>query len=545
MKNKLKITTIFSLTLLCLAITQAACLGAPTDQISQFGINWVFDGQYEHGQFANGDYWVLGPVSIINIDPMSVDIGGRIVNGSMINPSPSSGLIQGYDSGMYGSEQIPGDYDPFLNAARPGDIAISVTNPLIVNPGSSLVSTISTPDTFDETQLQTAAVLTVLNSIPPEGSFRPPYSGSDKTIKFNRSQLNYSLLNNLTPATAGFVPRLTQGQYDGQSDSVERMFERPWLNHIPTWRSQYHHPVDNMPHYYRDIANQIGIAALMLHLDRADQEKETLLTRFVQLGIDNYGVIQDGGEENFGEIAGCKWSIIFAGLILDNTDMKNIGQRSGDYIDIGPYGPGNLPPDYIHFREDDQTFYVDQNATGGYDAGDIGLPEWGISHATDPGEDLKDWNGIGSRRTASAIAWTGFILAAHIMDARDLWNHDALFDYQDRYMEVEDDWRWISLFVEDMWDTHRTAFKPVWTRNDPADIYSQGYYIEDDIMLGDVTGNGNVSSYDASLTAQYAIGLISLSADEVLRADVTQNDDVSAYDASLIAQYAIGLIDGF
>ena len=66
-----------------------------------------------------------------------------------------------------------------------------------------------------------------------------------------------------------------------------------------------------------------------------------------------------------------------------------------------------------------------------------------------------------------------------------------------------------------------------------------------EIMLGDVTGNGNVSSYDASLTAQYAIGLISLSADEVLRADVTQNGNVSSYDASLIAQYAIGLIDGF
>ncbi|MBL7071701.1 MAG: dockerin type I repeat-containing protein [Candidatus Omnitrophica bacterium] len=65
------------------------------------------------------------------------------------------------------------------------------------------------------------------------------------------------------------------------------------------------------------------------------------------------------------------------------------------------------------------------------------------------------------------------------------------------------------------------------------------------MLLGDVTGNGNVSAYDASLTAQYAIGLISLAADEVLRADVTQNDDISAYDASLIAQYAIGLISSF
>jgi len=64
-------------------------------------------------------------------------------------------------------------------------------------------------------------------------------------------------------------------------------------------------------------------------------------------------------------------------------------------------------------------------------------------------------------------------------------------------------------------------------------------------MLGDVTGNNDISAYDASLAAQYAIGLIDLMADEVMRADVTQNNDVSAYDASLIAQYAIGLIEGF
>jgi len=65
------------------------------------------------------------------------------------------------------------------------------------------------------------------------------------------------------------------------------------------------------------------------------------------------------------------------------------------------------------------------------------------------------------------------------------------------------------------------------------------------IILGDTSGNGEVSSYDASLTAQYAVGLIGLSPDKVLRADVTRNGDISSYDASLIAQYAIGLIDNF
>ncbi len=77
------------------------------------------------------------------------------------------------------------------------------------------------------------------------------------------------------------------------------------------------------------------------------------------------------------------------------------------------------------------------------------------------------------------------------------------------------------------------------------EVYKATGGIYEGPVLGDVTGDGDISAYDASLTAQHAFGLITLSPEELLRADVTGNDDVSIYDASLIAQYAIGLIDGF
>jgi len=41
---------------------------ATTNSISQFGITWTFNQQHEFGQFANGDYWVVGPVTIVAID---------------------------------------------------------------------------------------------------------------------------------------------------------------------------------------------------------------------------------------------------------------------------------------------------------------------------------------------------------------------------------------------------------------------------------------------------------------------------------------------
>ncbi len=61
-----------------------------TSQISQFGITWYFDKEYEYGTFANGDYWVVtsSSIGIIRIDPSSYIGGdGYTRNGSMINPS--------------------------------------------------------------------------------------------------------------------------------------------------------------------------------------------------------------------------------------------------------------------------------------------------------------------------------------------------------------------------------------------------------------------------------------------------------------------------
>jgi len=65
------------------------------------------------------------------------------------------------------------------------------------------------------------------------------------------------------------------------------------------------------------------------------------------------------------------------------------------------------------------------------------------------------------------------------------------------------------------------------------------------IIYGDVSGNNQVTSYDASLAAQYAVGLIILTPEQITKADTSGNGTVSALDASLIAQFAAGLITKF
>jgi len=99
-----------------------------------------------------------------------------------------------------------------------------------------------------------------------------------------------------------------------------------------------------------------------------------------------------------------------------------------------------------------------------YKPSDIGMPEWGIRHTTNPFLDNKHWS-AGYRRCCTANSYGGFVLAALIMDLRSEWNHNALFDYMDRYMSIEEKGQWTrqrSRFVEDMWDKYRDDYPPVW-----------------------------------------------------------------------------------
>lgn len=64
-------------------------------------------------------------------------------------------------------------------------------------------------------------------------------------------------------------------------------------------------------------------------------------------------------------------------------------------------------------------------------------------------------------------------------------------------------------------------------------------------VLGDVSMNGEVKPYDASLVLQYSVAAITLTDKQKSVADVSGNSIISSYDASLILQYSVGLISMF
>ena len=66
-----------------------------------------------------------------------------------------------------------------------------------------------------------------------------------------------------------------------------------------------------------------------------------------------------------------------------------------------------------------------------------------------------------------------------------------------------------------------------------------------DNLYGDVSGDGQVSAFDASLVLQHSIGLIILPENLLPIADVSGNGNISAFDGSMILQHVINLISCF
>ena len=429
-------------------------------QLTQNGVTWTFAKDHEVGAFCNGEYWVKGPVTIVSIRNDLHAAGftpkpGQ--DGSMVNPGAT--VKQGYDFTL-------NSYAASLNAGLPNGKPVSADNPLVLQPNQTLVSMVSwlyrsatekepgCPSFNGGTKAprpvtRSAAILTCLPNVPLRGSFRPPYCGDDKIVKFNQQSLKVGLLKNLPPVVK--TPDVV---------AVENSMNRTWVDHVHEYLGAMVHPSEHMPNYGRDMTHAMNQAALMLHLDfnalPGKPSKERILINLVQYGIDLAGIADHGGgwPANGGHSMGRKWPILFAGLLLDDAHMKNVG------------------PWKTRFQEDEQTFYVSQkdveithspqwapdkrSPTQPYEKADIGLPEWGIRHAEIPQADNRELKAV--YRSINGEVYPGFVLAALLMGQQQAWNHDALFDYTDRYMKLVNEHKAPQNpppFVLNLWNAYR------------------------------------------------------------------------------------------
>jgi hypothetical protein len=384
------------------------------EKISQYGITWTFDKQVSVGRFVNGDYFVVGDVTVNSVSPKPEN--GR--NGSVLNLPIHPGK-SGFDVRVR-----QGRYDPGLRASLP----------IHMKPGDSLVSTISVekmeelpaplrPSDKAISPVRTVAVLTSLAKAVPPDAFRPSYCDREQEIYLARN-LRWERLLKLASVEGG----LEQGPWKITPEDWADRFQRPWLD---VCFFGFDAPIDYMPNYGREVGRAVGIASLVLLLDFPKERKERLLINFVQYGIDLWGIVRAGHRgwpALGGHGSGRKWPIIFAGMMLGDADMQS---------------PNKKYPD-LKFGEDMQTMY-DQGWTGakvvyaGHAGknGRIDKVGWGAYEDFPPSKWVNE-TGEGYRRCCTSVAWVGQALAARLMKAEKIWGHDAFFGYADRWMTEDD-----------------------------------------------------------------------------------------------------------
>jgi hypothetical protein len=406
-------------------------------KVSQYGITWTFEEPTPVGRFVNGDFYVVGPATLMNIDPKPligpevpaselserekerVQKGQYVRNGSMLNPPARSEVA--FDSGVRN----------YFNAE------LLALPPLFLKPGDSLVSAISLKvgekstfpyhgdggerDKGDDSPLKTAAILTCVGQVQPSDAFRPSCVGQNRKV-YRANELHRNLLRRFPPP--GNTPDL---------ETWIRVFQRPWIN---SCFFGFEQPMENMPQYGQWVGQAQSVGGLMLMLDLPSEQKERLLINVVQVGIDYWGLVRNGhpGWQGWGgHGSGRKFPIVLAGLLLGDDEMAS---------------PTRTFPK-VEFGEDNQTTYG-QGWTGAKAlfAGHSGIqsatgkperPKWGPYENLPPSQWTQgNCDSECYRRANTSSSWVGQALAMRLLHAERAWNHDAFFDYVDRWMTEDD-----------------------------------------------------------------------------------------------------------
>jgi hypothetical protein len=422
----------------CLALSGLPMQAATS--VSHYNATWTFSEDRPTGVFANGEPWVVGPVTITRITPDNNASWDESFPGQ---PGPNSGSMrvtipntfQGYCTKLKYSSGMPHEgayYKSELDLSRTANL------PALLQPGEMLMTATGQVETGDvRSCINEICVLTVLSEVPPEGSFRPSlFSKEPRKIQYNKKDINYSVLKNLTP-----VPNTLS-----LAEVMVRLPALPWFEYDNSWVQSSYGPANNFatngkpvsyPNdssvYGREIAFKWSNIALWLNTSNTQEMKEAAMIRTIQCGLDIASFIRQGGvfHSDGGHKIGRKFPMLLAGLALNDQEILALAADKN-------------PP---RFSEDQSTFIVQSSDVGRVVSGgegaqykpeDVGLADWGVKHYNNPEYDDRRWAEDGDSggvyyRYVTWPAMVGSVLAVDLMGRQDAWNHPAIFSYTERF----------------------------------------------------------------------------------------------------------------
>jgi hypothetical protein len=386
-------------------------------QITQDGITWTFSQPQRVGRFVNGDYYVVGPATVVGIQPLPTPTNG--LHGSMLNIRPN---IQhsGFDSRI-----LSGRYDPSLRVYPP--IALTPGNELVSSrsAGATNLPCVMRPFSISDSPVASVSILTCVATPQPPDAFRPSYAQGATNIYLSRN-LRRQLLPRLAPVAD--IPPFSE---------FEGYLRRPWVDSV---FFDFDIPAEYMASYGRENGYLMSFAGLLLTLDFSADQKEALLVYLVQYGIDLYGLVQQGhtGWQAWGGYGtGRKFPILLAGALLGEARMKSVQASFGE--DMQTIWVTETPPAGTYTQS--WHTHPEKVVYGGH----VGINGESVNPGWGPYEHLAPsaWtNTLGEsyRRCCTSVSWVGEALAARLVPGMQAaWNHPQFFAYVDRWMFSPDD----------------------------------------------------------------------------------------------------------
>jgi hypothetical protein len=401
-----------------------------TNQITQYGITYVFDAPYTVGTFANGDFWVktdskTGNVEITRIMPDYVNDNNRWINGWEVNPVAGTSVGQGFCSEI-------SSFDPELVPELP----------YLAGPGETICKSVRSdvPVRSDQINrceqcIQTVSVLTVVDEIPPGNGvlvFRPPYVGTNKPYYYV-DNMRTDLLPSVEPA--GKPPTL---------QTIAQNYKKVQIDHKGVSTGYDMRPLDSFGNVYGGyVGKRYGEAALRLMLNDPLEDKKEALINFTQMTIDFYHSTRDG--RNFGPGGGHQpghtlplaWFAVMLGDDEAKSYVKNEAVfKTSEHDFLQPstldsskalYGSEKMI--FMSFDPYRYWLYVTEDKNP-KNMSNLCYPDpYGY---VDGGGSLKR-NQSAYQEIMSGV-WQGVAAAGAIMpELAEMYNNPLLFDYVDRW----------------------------------------------------------------------------------------------------------------
>lgn len=434
--------------------------GPTTTSLTQNGVTWQFAEPVEYGTFANGDYWVVGPITIAGTLPEVQtelqDLGDEVCVGPYTSrdctdrceqqyPGMAALCTEGVEAESAGSCWCLFGRNGWQSNPQAGrvtsafdsrvghhafDPRLIPTVPYEAQPGESLVKGVSREEGLEDPRpsLSTASVLTVLGERPPEGGanvFRPPYVGTDKPL-YRTGDLRTDLLPSL-PALSE-MPTWAE---------VEELVQYVQLEHIAGAPGTIIRPEQHLYYYAPENGGRRATVALRLMIDEPLENRMMALVYFVQGGIDMVHALKQGQVwgAGGGEYPGMKLIMLFATVMLDLPELRQ------------------LVTDFFAYEDESVSYGVDGVALWGHldgyhpqeegywsDVVNELLPDAEPSRKTlrDPYGYIDGGivPGTGYQICCSIQAFKGTSLVMQLMPVlKDYWDLPALHDYVDRMVE--------------------------------------------------------------------------------------------------------------